>query len=150
MLEKDCNGNPISTFPPCYAFQMIFSALAPKLIQSISRNVRNRKNVLKRLWRQPVRMCCCVLYCSILCSWVCWYSVCSVECDDVTVWYPIWPAAFSFPHCSRFWCIFFMCYAKALNGKSLKAKFSKYFPCNPVIFSLFKSMGFKSIGNRLR
>ena len=22
MLEKDCNGNPISTFPPCYAFQM--------------------------------------------------------------------------------------------------------------------------------
>ena len=50
MLEKDCNGNPISTFPPCYAFQMIFTALAPKLIQSISRNVRNRKNVLKRLW----------------------------------------------------------------------------------------------------
>ena len=49
MLEKDCNGNPISTFPPCYAFQMIFTALAPKLIQSISRNVRNRKNVLKRL-----------------------------------------------------------------------------------------------------
>ena len=24
MLEKDCNGNPISTFPPCYAFQMIW------------------------------------------------------------------------------------------------------------------------------
>ena len=24
---KDCNGNPISTFPPCYAFQMIFTAL---------------------------------------------------------------------------------------------------------------------------
>ena len=22
MLEKDCNGNPISTLPPCYAFQM--------------------------------------------------------------------------------------------------------------------------------
>ena len=22
MLEKDCNGKPISTFPPCYAFQM--------------------------------------------------------------------------------------------------------------------------------
>ena len=22
MLEKDCNGNPISNFPPCYAFQM--------------------------------------------------------------------------------------------------------------------------------
>ena len=22
MLEKDCNGNPISTFPPYYAFQM--------------------------------------------------------------------------------------------------------------------------------
>ena len=50
MLEKDCNGNPISTFPPCYAFQMVFTALAPKLIQSISRNVRNRKNVLKQLW----------------------------------------------------------------------------------------------------
>ena len=28
---------------------MIFTALAPRLIQSISRNVRNRKNVLKRL-----------------------------------------------------------------------------------------------------
>ena len=39
MLEKYCNGNPISTFPPCYAFQMIFTALAPRLIQSISRNV---------------------------------------------------------------------------------------------------------------
>ena len=24
MLEKVCNGNPISTFPPCYAFQMIW------------------------------------------------------------------------------------------------------------------------------
>ena len=24
MLEKDYNGNPISTFPPCYAFQMIW------------------------------------------------------------------------------------------------------------------------------
>ena len=23
MLEKDCNGISISTFPPCYAFQMI-------------------------------------------------------------------------------------------------------------------------------
>ena len=22
MLEKDCNGNPISIFPLCYAFQM--------------------------------------------------------------------------------------------------------------------------------
>ena len=22
MLEKDCNGHPISTFPACYAFQM--------------------------------------------------------------------------------------------------------------------------------
>ena len=22
MLEKDCNGNSISNFPPCYAFQM--------------------------------------------------------------------------------------------------------------------------------
>ena len=35
MLEKDCNGNRIFTFPPCYAFQMIFAALAPRLIQSI-------------------------------------------------------------------------------------------------------------------
>ena len=25
MLEKDCNGNPISTFPPCYASQMNWS-----------------------------------------------------------------------------------------------------------------------------
>ena len=22
LLEKDCNSDPISTFPPCYAFQM--------------------------------------------------------------------------------------------------------------------------------
>ena len=50
MLDKDCNSNPISSFQPCYACQMIFTALAPRLIQSISRNVRNRKNVLKRLW----------------------------------------------------------------------------------------------------
>ena len=38
MLGKDWNGNPISTFPPCYAFQMTFTALAPRLIQSISCN----------------------------------------------------------------------------------------------------------------
>ena len=49
MLEKDCNGNPISTFPPCYAFQMIFTALAPRLIQSISRNVHNKNRALKQL-----------------------------------------------------------------------------------------------------
>ena len=42
MLEKECNGNPISTFHPSYAFQMIFTALAPILIQSISRNVHNK------------------------------------------------------------------------------------------------------------
>ena len=24
MLEKDCNGISISTFPPCYAFQIIW------------------------------------------------------------------------------------------------------------------------------
>ena len=42
LLEKDCNGNPITTFPPCYAFQMIFTALASRLIQSISRNVHNK------------------------------------------------------------------------------------------------------------
>ena len=24
MLEKDFNGNPVSTFPPCNAFQMIW------------------------------------------------------------------------------------------------------------------------------
>ena len=24
MLEKDCNGHPISTFPPCHAFQLIW------------------------------------------------------------------------------------------------------------------------------
>ena len=49
MLEIDCNGNPISTFPPCYAFQMIFTALAPRLIQSISRNVHNKNRALKQL-----------------------------------------------------------------------------------------------------
>ena len=56
MLEKDCNGNPIFTFPPCHAFQMIFTAFAPKLIQSISRNVLNRKNVLKRLWGERLNL----------------------------------------------------------------------------------------------
>ena len=35
MLKQDCNGNPISTFPPYYAFQMI---------QSISRQYQ------KPLW----------------------------------------------------------------------------------------------------
>ena len=49
MLEKDCNGNPISTFPPGYAFQMIFTAFAPRLIQSISRNVHNKIRALKQL-----------------------------------------------------------------------------------------------------
>ena len=49
MLGKDCNGNPISTFPPSYAFQMIFIVLAPRLIQSISQNVRNKNEALKRL-----------------------------------------------------------------------------------------------------
>ena len=37
MLEKDCNGNLISSFPPCYAFHMIFTTFAPRLIQSIGR-----------------------------------------------------------------------------------------------------------------
>ena len=49
MLEKDCNSNPISTFPPCYAFQVIFTALAPRLIQSLSHNVHNKNRALKRL-----------------------------------------------------------------------------------------------------
>ena len=49
MLEKDCNGNPISTFPPSYAFQMIFTELAPWLIQAISRNVHNKNRALKQL-----------------------------------------------------------------------------------------------------
>ena len=50
MLEKDRNGNPISTFPPCYAFQMIFTALAPRLRRSVSRNVHNKFRALKQLW----------------------------------------------------------------------------------------------------
>ena len=50
MLEKDCNGNPMSTFPPCYAFQMNFTALAPRLIRSISRNIHYKNRALKRLW----------------------------------------------------------------------------------------------------
>ena len=50
MLENDCNGKPISTLPPCYAFQMIFTAFAPRLIQSISRNVHNKIRALKRLF----------------------------------------------------------------------------------------------------
>ena len=55
MLEKDCNDNPISTFPPCYAFQIISTALAPRLIQSISRNVHNKNRALKQL-------CLCIQY----------------------------------------------------------------------------------------
>ena len=34
---------------PCYAFQMIFTALAPRLIQSISCNVHNKNRALKQL-----------------------------------------------------------------------------------------------------
>ena len=49
MQEKYCNGNPISTFPPCSAFQMVFTAFAPRLIQSISRIVHNKNRALKRL-----------------------------------------------------------------------------------------------------
>ena len=49
MLDKDCNGNPISSFPPCYAFQMNFTALAPRLIKSKSRNVHNKNRALKQL-----------------------------------------------------------------------------------------------------
>ena len=49
MLKKYCNSNPICTFPPCYAFQIIFTELAPRLIQSISRNVHNKKRALKRV-----------------------------------------------------------------------------------------------------
>ena len=51
MLEKDRNGNPILTFPPCYAFQMIFTALTPRLIQSIRHNVHDKDRALKQLWR---------------------------------------------------------------------------------------------------
>ena len=50
MLEKDCNGYPISTFPPCYVFQMIFTASAPRLIQSIGCYVHNKNGALKQLW----------------------------------------------------------------------------------------------------
>ena len=48
--KKDCHGNPISTFPPCCAFQMIFTANAPRLIQSISCNVYNKNRALKQSW----------------------------------------------------------------------------------------------------
>ena len=51
MLKNDCNVNPISTFPPCYAFQIIFTALAPRLIQSIICNVHDKIGALKQLWR---------------------------------------------------------------------------------------------------
>ena len=50
MLEKDCNGNAISTFPPCYAFS---DDLAPRQIQSISRNVRNRNKSFETIVRRP-------------------------------------------------------------------------------------------------
>ena len=65
---KNCNGNPISTFPPCYAFQIIFTAFSPRLIQSISRNVHDKIRALK--W---------------LCSTVQWSAVqcCAVQCITV-------------------------------------------------------------------
>ena len=47
--KKDCNGNPISAFPPCYSFQMIFTVLAPLLIQLMSRNVHNNIRALKQV-----------------------------------------------------------------------------------------------------
>ena len=49
MLEKDCSGNPVSTIPPCYAIQMIFTAFSPRLIQYVSRNVHKKIRALKRL-----------------------------------------------------------------------------------------------------
>ena len=52
-----CNGNPISIFKPCYAFWMIFPAFAPRLIQSISRNVYNNNWALKRLWHTHMGQC---------------------------------------------------------------------------------------------
>ena len=56
MLENNCNGNPISTFPPCYEFQMIFTALAPMLIQSISCSVHDKNRALQRFctYRVPL------------------------------------------------------------------------------------------------
>ena len=50
MLEKTCNDNPISTNQPSYAFEMIFTVLSPRQIQSISRNVHNKDGALKPLW----------------------------------------------------------------------------------------------------
>ena len=50
MLEKDRDGNSISTFPPCYAVQMIFTAMAPRLIQYTSRNVHDKNGALKQLY----------------------------------------------------------------------------------------------------
>ena len=37
------------TIQPFYAFQMIFTALAPRLIQSIGRNAHNKNGALKQL-----------------------------------------------------------------------------------------------------
>ena len=50
MLGKDCNANPISTFPPCMHFRLFSLHLPPRLIQSISRNVHNNVRALKQLW----------------------------------------------------------------------------------------------------
>ena len=44
--KKDCTANPISTFPTCYAIQMISTALEPRLIQSISHTVHNKNSFL--------------------------------------------------------------------------------------------------------
>ena len=52
--KKDFHVNPISTFPPCYPFHMIFTALAPRLIQYISRNVHNKNRAQKQLWPIPL------------------------------------------------------------------------------------------------
>ena len=47
--EKRCNGNPISIFPPYYAFQMIFTESSPRPIQSTSHNFHNKDGALKPL-----------------------------------------------------------------------------------------------------
>ena len=48
-LPPVCIGDLISTYPHCYAFQMIFTKLSPRPIQSISRNVNNKDGALKPL-----------------------------------------------------------------------------------------------------
>ena len=50
MLEKDCNGNPISTFPPCYEFQMNWPL--GRFSLQVAMSVIGKKNFETVVWQK--------------------------------------------------------------------------------------------------